>query len=157
MYKEKLKEQLAELEKLQKNCAVERPEVSLAVSERILELAAVMDACGVNAAEVEDEPSTAKILDSMNEVITKCLEEITEESSKKPALANWHNTFSVRDGKGKVNGAEVKCVTNFSIECVTGTDYASVTLVFDVPKNAIEPSVSCRGVSTKYCTDRSVT
>ena len=43
MYKEKLKEQLAELEKLQKNCAVERPEVSLAVSERILELAAVMD------------------------------------------------------------------------------------------------------------------
>ena len=96
MYKKKLKEQLTELEKLQKSCATEHPEVSLAVSEKILELAAVMDACGVNAAEAEDEPSTAKILDSMNEVITKCLEEITEESSKKPALANWHNTFSVR-------------------------------------------------------------
>lgn len=43
------------------------------------------------------------------------------------------NTFSMQDGKVRINGTDVHCVTDVSIKCIPRSNCMSVTLSFDVP------------------------
>lgn len=43
------------------------------------------------------------------------------------------NTFSMQDGKIKINGTDVHCVTDVSIKCIPCSGCMSITLSFDVP------------------------
>ncbi len=43
------------------------------------------------------------------------------------------NTFSMQDGKIRINGTDVHCMTDISIKCIPCSNCMSVTLSFDVP------------------------
>lgn len=69
MYRKKLEEQLIKLENLQKMCAMEHPDVSLAAADMILDLAAEIDEHDKNNPTDAEEPSTTEIPVLINGVV----------------------------------------------------------------------------------------
>lgn len=69
MYRKKLEEQLIKLENLQKMCATEHPDVSLAAADMILDLAAEIDEYDKNNPTDAEEPSATEIPVLINGVV----------------------------------------------------------------------------------------